>query len=765
MTSFLDAFRNTTDVNHHSCICRTKWTTQLRKTAFLSIFLILGLPKSALAFNWPFKQEEFNKKLSAQQLAPIVRFYARGPTFLPGQSWDEQNFQDLLRQQNYRLRGPEQALLAGDALRLEAPQCLQLFTHLAQPPALSHCWLWKNKNNTSYFVFIASDSTIERIQSGEDRRDYWKASLEATPLAQFRSSQPIMQNTVPLSEIPVLCLNAVMAIEDSEFLTHGGLSYIGLTRSLVKNIRQMRYAQGGSTITQQLVKNYFLTPEKTLKRKITELYLATRLESEWTKNQILETYLNIIYMGQSGSLQVIGYSAAAQHYFNKSISDLNLAECSLLAAIVNNPGLYNPWKQKERAGKRRELVLSKMLELNLISEIEAAEARLLPLPAMPPPLPTETAPYYIEAAQRQLLSLDLPDISMNIYTSLDLQVQKSAQQALQNHLKNLTKNKKSIAKNKERGLSLEGLVLLGENHSGLLTAVVGGQNYRLTQYNRALNSQRQIGSLLKPFIYLAALTQKIISPDSTLEDSPFTWNYDSQSWTPSNYDRKFRGAVPAYYALKESLNIPAARLAQKVGLNQLIQTANSAGLTSKIDSLPASSLGTSQHFPQEVFDAYRTLANGGQSLRSGFIERVESVDGATVYYEHNPQPIGVLPRAESSQIVFMMKQTLQSGTAQSASQLGWNRQAAGKTGTTSHNRDAWFAGFTPQHTAVVWLGYDQPQTSQLTGASGALPVWVELMQAASAKWPDRDFLIPLNTELREVTLFDTKNKVNLLYKK
>lgn len=761
MTSFLRSFK---------ALDTKRFLKKLiRKTAFLSTLLILLTPRIALTFDWPFNSKEFNNKLSAQELTPTVRFYARGPTFLPGQLWNELKFNQMLQLQGYRLRSAEQSLQPGDAVRLDTERCIGLRPPAAHALQISHCWQWRTKSGHTYLVQISADSIIALVQTGESRKPHWKASLEPQPLAQYRKSQPIMQNEVTLAEIPIHCLNAVMAIEDSEFLNHSGLSYVGLTRSLIKNIRQMRYAQGGSTITQQLVKNYFLTPEKTIKRKLTELYLATKLESEWTKNQILETYLNIIYMGQSGPLQVIGFAAAAQHYFNKNISDLSLPECSLLAAIVNNPGRHNPWQQKERASKRRELVLNKMQELNLISGAEASEARKTPLPTLPPPLPAETAPYFIDAARKQLetemQTLSLERESLNVYTSLDLQAQSDAQQALQKHLKNLEKTKKNIALNRSRGLRLEGLILLGENQSGLLTAVVGGQSYRLTQYNRALNSKRQVGSLIKPFIYLTALSQNIIEPETEVHDSAFTWSYGNQSWTPLNYDKKFRGPVPAYYALKESLNVAAARLAQQSGLENIIKTAHSAGLRSEIEPFPASSLGTSHHYPQEVFDAYRTLASGGQQLKSGFIEKIESADGKSVYYEHTPVSSRSLPEVESAQTVFMMKQALLNGTAQSAAKLGWSRHAAGKTGTTSNNKDAWFAGFTPHETAVVWLGYDQPQTSELTGASGALPVWVALMRSSSEKWPDNEFSMPENTELRETTLFDTDKKIYLLYKK
>lgn len=731
-----------------------------RKTTFLALSMFLS--SVSWGFDWPFNTDEFQKKLESHDLTSSTRYFARGPTYLAGQKWSEDRFKTQLQSQNYRIREPDEILLAGDAKKVSLEQCRAL----TNTPALaegSFCWTWQNHQSEIYLVVINPQSAVESTWAGDPVKPYWKASLDPILVAQYRGQQPIMQNELKISDFPVNCLNATMAIEDAEFLEHSGVSYMGLTRSLIKNVIKMRYAQGGSTITQQVVKNYFLTPEKTMKRKLKELYLAVKLESEWTKDQILETYLNINYMGQVGAFQVMGFGAAANYYFNKPVQQLNLGECALLAAIINNPVTNNPWKNAEKAGQRRHLVLTKMKELKLINENEFAEADKQKLPEKTVLKASETAPYFFEAVRQQITELKLQDSARSIYTSLDLDLQQAAQNALQNNISALEKNKKNITKNKEAGSQLQGLVVSTENKTGLINVFVGGQSYRQTQFNRALNARRQIGSLIKPVIYLLAL-ENGFEPTTILHDVPFTWKYerDTKSWSPINFDKKFRGDVPMYYALKESLNSPTAQLAQKVGLEPIINQAHELGLVSKIEAVPATSLGVSTHYPIEVVDTFRTYANLGQHTSSSFIEKIQDEEAKNIF-EYNPVFTEKIEPKWASVLVGMMKETLRSGTAKASGPLGWKMISAGKTGTTSDSKDAWFSAFTPFVTSVVWLGYDQSLSSQLTGATGAVPIWVDFMKPVGALWTDQDFKFAETVEPREIDLFSTDKKTTLLF--
>ncbi len=751
------------------CTTLTSFLTNKRLRLCLSLSAVL-FSLSACGIEWPFgANSDVQKKLSSRDLTASTRYYARGPTFLPGQKWNEDSFLKALKQQNYRTLDADQSLLTGDAKKL-TPQDCQTLTIF--PNALvenSYCWQWMTHENENTLVVIDENRKIKATYKGQPYQLTWKAALDPVLVAQYRGSEPVMQNEFKVSEFPVHCLNAVMAIEDNDFLEHSGVSYTGLARAFVKNIVKMRAAQGGSTITQQLVKNYFLTPEKTIKRKLIELYLATKVESEWTKDEILQTYLNIIYMGQTGAFQVRGFGAAATVYFNKPVQNLELPECALLAAIINNPAMNNPWKKAEKSMARRNLVLKKMRELNLINEDEFQKATAAALPVQVPLKAVETAPYFFDGVRKQMQSLGISTEGARIETSLDLEAQALAQKSLLKHIDELENQRKNIKSNKEKGFRLEGLVVSSENSTGLVNVFVGGQSYRTTQFNRALDGHRQIGSLIKPFVYLSALMhgfpeERNVTPLTIVNDVKFEWKYDKKTWSPTNYEKKFNGEIPLYYALKESLNSPTAQVAQKVGLDKIINLVHEIGFTSKMETTPSTSLGASEHYPMEILESYRTLANFGTYMKSSFIEKISDRD-QKVEYEYNPVPEKKLNDTEPAMLVGMMKETFRSGTAKAAAAYGWTAPSAGKTGTTSDNKDAWFSGFTPFQTSVVWLGYDQSLSSQLTGSSGAVPVWVQLMKYYQGTWPEDDFIWPATVEPQEVILHGTDKKTELIFRK
>jgi penicillin-binding protein 1B len=742
----------------------------ISQALLLSGVLLSCFSITAEAFEWPFGADsEVQKKLSSHDLTASTRYFARGPTYLAGQKWDEAQFLKSLTQQNYRPREADQSLLVGDAKKLTVTDCSSMIHPNPPLSEKAYCWQWLTHDHDPFLVLIDENLKVKATFKGSPYQVFWKASLDPVLVAQYRGTEPVMQNELKISDIPVSCLNAVMAIEDNDFLDHSGVSYTGLARALIKNIIKMRAAQGGSTITQQLVKNYFLTPEKTLKRKLKEFYLAARVESEWTKDEILETYLNIIYMGQTGAFQVRGFGSAATVYFNKALQNLELHECALLAAIINNPAMNNPWKKPEKATTRRNLVLKKMKELNLASETEFQKATLAALPLQTPLKAVETAPYFFDAVRKQIQTLGISTEGARIETSLDLEAQSVAQKALLAHINELENQRKNIKNNKEKGVRLEGLVVSSENLSGLVNVFVGGQSYRQTQFNRALDSHRQIGSLIKPFVYLSALINGFpddhsVNPLTIVNDVKFNWKYDKKSWSPNNYEKKYNGEIPLYYALKESLNSPTAQIAQKVGLDKLIDLVHQIGFTSKMETTPSTSLGASEHYPLEILESYRTIANFGTYSASSFIEKIIDHE-QNVAFEFKPIKENKISETETAILIGMMKETFRSGTAKSSVAYGWKYPSAGKTGTTSDNKDAWFSGFTPFQTSVVWLGYDQSLSSQLTGSSGAVPVWIQLMKFYRSLWPDDDFTWPATVELKEVPLHDTELKTELVFKK
>ncbi|WP_413288958.1 transglycosylase domain-containing protein [Bdellovibrio sp. HCB337] len=711
------------------------------------------------AFSYAFftLEDDMNQKLEAKRILLPTEYYAAPYRFHTPSLQTVDKSERTLKNQNYRSRDWQQRLLPGDFLKANAPECRALF-RIAEDVVFTTCLAFVKKDvepgqaqNDIRILLFDPEGRIQQIFKAFPLETLSEIQLEPTLVAQYVGIDPIMQEEQSLGKVPPYCSNGVMAIEDPRFLEHQGVNYKGIFRALIKNISSGRAAQGGSTITQQLVKNYFLTSEKTIKRKMQEFVMAYMLESRFSKDQILETYLNIIYMGQNGPFQVRGFGAAAKFYFNKDISSLNLSDCSLLAAIVNSPGLYNPFKQPIRAFNRRNLVLDKMVEHGYISTTEAENAKKIPLPTAQPRLATETAPYYLDAVRKQLQALNIEAIGAKIYTAMDLESQQFAQEALKGHLEKLEAQNKLVKAQKEKGQTLEGAILSADAATGLIQVAVGGRNYRLTQFNRAIDGHRQVGSTMKPFVYLAALQTKDkegkeFTPISPLKDEKFTVKYEGQTWSPSNYGNEYFGMVPMFFALKSSLNASTASLGLEVGLDRIINITQSLGVTSELKAFPSVTLGAFELYPKEVLQAYITLSRMGSKPDLSFVQKVVSSKGEEVF--------NFIPRSEQVQdeiavasLVSMMKQTILSGTARYVSASGFTRPAAGKTGTTSDSRDVWFSGFTPYRTTIVWIGYDTSTQNKLTGSSGAVPIWTDFMKRATAEDPETDFPWPEGTTL------------------
>ncbi len=580
------------------------------------------------------------------------------------------------------------------------------------------------------------------------RGDPWSqvTSLNLFPelITQFYDGQPILQRNAPLSEIPLACKQAVLAIEDKDFLEHKGVSASGILRAMVRNLKAGRFAEGGSTITQQLVKNFFLTSKKTLRRKVEEQLLALLLESQKDKDTILEMYLNVIYMGQSGPYQVRGFGSAAHTYFDKTVSQLNLAECALLAAIINSPGRYSPFDKPDAASARRELVFRKMLELEMVNEDEVASARKVALPKKAPADRRTHAPYFVMSALREFESWDIDyENGARLYTTLDPHVQSRTLRAIN---KTLPEVEKRIKNPPNQPLQVAAIV--ADIESAEVLALVGGRDYRHTQFNRAIDSRRQIGSVVKPFVFYPAL--KNGTPLDPVHDDPFEWKVGRQVWKPKNYDGKGWGRVPLFWALAQSLNLATARLGQQVGLDQVSETLESSGLTGKIPDLPSVTLGALELSPMEVAQSYLTLARMGRLEKLHLLTRAEDTNGE-ILFEYQPSHEQSLDPATSAMVVGVLRQAIEMGTARAARLWGLKGDFAGKTGTTSDTKDAWFVGFNSRLLAVVWVGYDDNTAMNLTGASAALPVWVEIIKNIQDQYRATGFNWPPGVSVRTLS--------------
>jgi penicillin-binding protein 1B len=725
--------------------------------SFLLAAIILFLAVWLIRLN-----NDIKERISLGWFKPPVEIYARGEQIRLRQSLIPAEFTKFLTQIRLRERFEDQSLYPNDYALLDAKQCEEV---IASPFSgdTSICVYLRTQTETILVAFD-SNNTVTKLYSGAPLKEVEKIEFAPNLFAQFYNDEPILRKIIQIGDAPLECLQAATAIEDSQFLEHKGVSVTGLMRALMRNILAGRYAQGGSTITQQLIKNYFLTPEKTLKRKISELMMAVLLETQLDKDQILENYLNIVYMGQRGPFQVIGFSAASDYYFSKPLANLELAECSLLAAIINSPGRYNPFQHPESAKTRRAFVLDRMVETNMIDAARAEAAKAEPLPLAPKLRLTEPAPYFIQAVYREIEKLGLNiESGLRIFTTLDITAQDLAQRKVLAHVQNLEKNNKGIAKIYAQKKNLEASLISVEVSSGEVMALVGGRQYIKTQYNRILDAHRQVGSIMKPFVYLTALEGQDASGEpytatTMIQDDFFTHKYEGQTWSPKNYTNEFYGSVPLFYALKNSLNAATAKVGIQIGLNNIVEVAKRAGIQSDIKPFPSLTLGAFEIYPWEVATGYLTIARMGQHMPLTFIRSIESLSGDVIFKSHAESEVAFDARPVAI-LIGMMKQNLLTGTGRLAKLLGFNLPAAGKTGTTSDTKDTWYAGFTPYVLTVAWTGYDDNTATGLTGASGALPLWTEFMKGYANRYPADDFSWPTSVEKFEISTEEYKQMV------
>ena len=532
---------------------------------------------------------------------------------------------------------------------------------------------------------------------------------------------------ISLSEIPPSLINAIIAIEDSNFYEHHGISFRGILRAMFENVKEsgrIFQGQGGSTITQQLAVNTFLTREETLSRKIKDALLALQIERTFTKDEILEMYLNVIYFGHGA----YGIVSAANMYFDKPVSDLSLAESALIAGIPRRPYFYSPFINLEAALKRKNVILKRMSDLGYITEEEYFRTREEEITLNHNQDSVEIAPHFSSYIRTMLL--DKYGVNMvfkgglKIYTTLDLDMQKKAKEAF---LKS----------------GREGAIIAIEPNTGYIKAMVGGKNYEESEFNRATQAYRQPGSAFKPFVYLTAI-EKGISPSLIIDDSPVVYE---NGWAPTNYEDEFRGPVTLREAFEDSINVVGVKLLERVGVRDVIRDAQKAGIKSTLRPDLSLALGTSEVTALEMASAYATIANMGTYVEPTAIIKVEDYNGK-ILEQNQIVRKEVFSADVCYTMIKLMEGVLIRGTATNA-KLG--RPAAGKTGTTDEFTDAWFVGFTPEIVCAVYIGNDdrKPIGNRMTGAVAAAPIWRDFMVSALQDKPVSDFSAPDNvTEMQ-----------------
>ncbi len=545
---------------------------------------------------------------------------------------------------------------------------------------------------------------------------------------------------IPLEQIPPVIRQAFLAAEDANFYYHPGVDFFGMARALMTNWRAGRALQGGSTITQQVVKYLLLTPEKSYRRKLQEIILSLRLERHLSKREIFELYLNQIYLG-SGAY---GVEAAAREYFGKTVDRLSLAEAALLAGLPPAPSRYSPFKNWEQAKARQRYVLERMMDEHYVSYAQAMAAWQTPL-TLATPQPGEVmaspAPYYVEHMRQMLQERyggkAAHQVGFEVHTTLNLALQQAAEQAVRNGIEAICARQKCGREGEPRP---EGALIAIDLASGQVKAMVGGSDFQQSQFNRATKAKRQPGSAFKPLVYAAALAQGY-TPASVIVDSPVSFWDHRRVWRPQNYEQRYFGPTRLRDALTFSRNVVTVKIAARLGLSYLTSYIPKFGIRSRLSRNLSLALGTSEVTLEELTRAYGVFATGGEYFEPLFMTKITDSFGRSIH-EFSVTRKPVMEPEDAYLMTSMLKSVVERGTGKSVRALG--RPVAGKTGTTNDFQDAWFIGYTPEMLVGVWVGYDEKRTlgDKETGGRAAAPIWLEFMEKALGEAPVQDFPLP-----------------------
>ncbi|EHK9051722.1 penicillin-binding protein 1B [Vibrio vulnificus] len=580
-------------------------------------------------------------------------------------------------------------------------------------------------------------SRLTRIQSLESKGDLGYLRLEPKMLGMLEKDTDEQRLFLRREQFPEIMVDALLVTEDRDFYQHDGVSPLAIARAMFVNIKAGRTVQGGSTLTQQLAKNLFLTQDRTLWRKVREAYIALILDYRYSKDRILEAYLNEVYLGQSGNQAIHGFGLASRYYFGQPIQELRIDQLAMLVGMVKGPSYYNPVRFPERTKERRDLVLRLMMQQNMLTASEYDQAASRPLDIQDVPRIASRQPAYF-----QQLSMELREkvgeafqgeTGLRVFTSLDPISQDKLEKAI---------SKKVPELGKVAGNELEAAAVAVDRTSGEIRAMVGGKRTGYDGFNRAINASRPIGSLVKPAVYLTALEQpEKYTLATTLQDTPLSLKGSKGSvWEPRNFDRQFRGDVPLYQALAKSLNVPTVRLGMQLGIDQVSDTLARLGVNrNEIRPVPSMFLGAFSLTPLEVAQMYQTLTNSGRKASLTALRSVVDLEGH-VLYQSLPKSSPAVNEQAAWLTTYAMKQGVAQGTGRYLqNQFAW-AALAGKTGTSNDSRDSWFVGVDGREVTTIWLGRDDNQPTKLTGASGALRVYAEYLKQRTPEklilpWP------------------------------
>jgi len=695
------------------------YSTARRVASLLGLLLLGGLIVGLLALGTYTLHLDsiIRTQFEGKRWALPARVYARPLELFPGMALSAEQFASELALLNYR--AVETPIRPGTYAR--QGELFELTTRRFS--------FWDGTERSRRMQVAFQGKSLKGLSSLDDQATPGLVRMEPAEIAGIYPAHQEDRILIKREEIPPVLVDALLAVEDRSFYEHQGIDFKGISRALIANIRAGRTVQGGSTLTQQLVKNFFLSNERTLSRKLNEMLMAVLIEWHYGKDEILEAYGNEVYLGQDGNRAIHGLGLASRFYFDRPLGDLDLHHIALLVGLVRGPSYYDPRRHPERAKQRRALVLDVMAAQALISPEDAATAKQLPLEVSPKaPNGISRYPAFLDLVQRQLREdyreEDLTSEGLQIFTTLDPQVQAMTEKAIIDRLPSL---EKQVRLDPEQ---LQGAAIVADTQSGEVLAIVGGRDVRLAGFNRALDARRPVGSMLKPAIYLTALEHPNLYTLATLLDDQNPLVYTARNgkqWSPANYDKRYHGYVMLQDALAHSYNIPTARLGLELDVLKVIETLHRLGIKRELRPLPSLLLGAVDLTPLELTQMYETFASGGFRLPLRAIREVTAADGEPL----QRYPLSVEKAIEPGPaylITTAMQRVIQIGTARAInSRLSPQLGIAGKTGTTDDLRDSWFAGFSGNLLSVIWLGRDDNQPIRLNGASGAMRVWMEIM--------------------------------------
>jgi penicillin-binding protein 1B len=706
----------------------------LKKLIKYSVLLIVLAGIALAIYGWHLSVQ-VEKRFSARRWSIPSTVYSDTTLLYPGQHINLSQFSEKLSNLGYRRMNSLPTQKGEIQVRSET---LNIYLNDLKTP-------WTAR--TGFLAQIVfNEDRIGAIRHKDNGQMIPILELEPEEIMQFFGQERERRQLISIDQVPEHQIQGVLAAEDHRFFQHYGVDWRGILRAMLTNLRHGAIRQGGSTLTQQLAKNYFLTPERTFIRKLKELILALIIEFRYDKREILEIYLNEIYLGQKGSVAINGIGEASYFYFGKPVKRLTLSEAAIIAGLIKAPNNYSPYRNVARCRVRRDAVLKAMHRWEWITRTELEDALKQPIKAVGFIVAEKKAPYFIDYLAEQLNSLyrpeDLASLGLSIYTTLDTQVQMAAKEALAKGLARLENSNLALRRTAPEE-KLQGAMVVMQPKTGHILALVGGRNYSVSQFNRVTQARRQPGSAFKPLVYLSSLEQ--FTPTTLLSNDPKSYTVNGKPWEPQNFETVTEYTVSLQDALKKSYNLATVDLAMKTGLDRIVDMAAKFNFSTPIKPYPSLALGAFEVIPLELARAYCVFAAEGVQPFPLSLKGVVDENGRILEHQHlNIERL--IPPAEAFIMNRMLQGVVKEGTARSLQWRGVTWPVAGKTGTTNDFRDAWFVGYTPDILALVWVGFDNADPINATGAAAALPIWADLMNAIPQYRSETDFNIPQGVE-------------------